>query len=219
MEMDDPQHKQLREALLKAFPTHKDLEMMVSNQLGENLSARVGRDGNLEQTVFELVRWAEAEGKLKELVIGARKQNDGNPQLRNVAELFASEKDENPACRIPTGEAIQKVPTDSRITPTNSAGSANVQPVPPTTRVQPSPKAPITKMIIWALLGIIILTTLIGTVSRIPLVLGPSVAPDATVPSSSVVPDATAPKTIIPDSTVTPTATPLRPVVPPSCFG
>jgi len=85
MAIDKTQLTQIREALLSAFPKRQNLEMMVFDQLKENLSAIAG-DSNLEHTVFELVRWAEARGRLEELVIGALIQNPGNDQLRSAAE-------------------------------------------------------------------------------------------------------------------------------------
>lgn len=87
MDMDRTRLRHLREALLSAFPTYRDLEMMVFDQLNEQLSS-ITREDTLEHRVFELIQWAIAKGRLEELVIGALKQNSHNPQLSNVTELL-----------------------------------------------------------------------------------------------------------------------------------
>src|SRR5947199_2978393 len=80
MDIDGRQQKQLCEALLSAFPARQDLEIMASYELNENLSNIAGTS-NLQHTVFELIRWSMARGKLKELIIASLKQNSQNPQL------------------------------------------------------------------------------------------------------------------------------------------
>lgn len=77
MERDAPQQKRLREALKSAYPTRQDLERMVFDGLGEHLSAMASGE-NLEQTIFELLRWAQAQGRLEELIVAAIKHNRGN---------------------------------------------------------------------------------------------------------------------------------------------
>lgn len=83
MVLDGPQLKRLQDALISAYPTRHDLERMVSYGLGEHLSAHV-RDENLEHIVFELLRWAQAQGRLEELMQAACSSNPGNQQLRRV---------------------------------------------------------------------------------------------------------------------------------------
>src|SRR5436305_2080753 len=93
MDVDDTQLRQLREALLSAFPTRQDLEVMVFDQLHENLST-IARDGTLQYTTFDLIRWAQANSKLEELVMAALKGNGQNPQLRSVAERLGLSNDQ-----------------------------------------------------------------------------------------------------------------------------
>lgn len=81
------QIQQLHRALLQAFPTAEALEQMVYLGTGENLNAVAG-DGNLEQRVLELLRWAAAQNRLRELVGGARRRNPGNKALRVAAEAL-----------------------------------------------------------------------------------------------------------------------------------
>jgi len=117
MDRDDTPLRQLREALLSAFPKHQDLEIMVSDGLHENLSAIAGQ-GPLQHTVFELIRWAKAKGKLEQLVIAALKENNHNPQLRSVAQLFGS-GNQNVLRGIGTDETTPHIATPSSVTPTD----------------------------------------------------------------------------------------------------
>lgn len=71
------------DALLSAFPRRADLGMMVRIQLDVQLDVVAG-DSNLRTAVFELVEWAEAQGRLDDLIAGARRQNPGNAALRSL---------------------------------------------------------------------------------------------------------------------------------------
>ena len=77
--------RQIREALIIAFPTI--LAMMVRERLDENLQAIAGT-GSLNDVVFNLVQYFEAQGKLDKLIQGACKENNGNSKLKKVAEKF-----------------------------------------------------------------------------------------------------------------------------------
>lgn len=79
------QQEQLQKALLSAFPSQLALAQMVSFELNQNLNVIAGGN-NLSEVVFTLMQWAEAHGKLDELVIGARYANPGNVALRLGAE-------------------------------------------------------------------------------------------------------------------------------------
>ncbi|BDA68824.1 hypothetical protein CAL7716_029900 [Calothrix sp. PCC 7716] len=61
------QRKQFREALMDAFPRKSNLEIMLSEELEWNLNEIVG-EGNNTEIIFELIRYAEAQGKLVELL-------------------------------------------------------------------------------------------------------------------------------------------------------
>jgi hypothetical protein len=79
-------------ALLDAFPTWNDMERMVFYALGEHLEVVVGQ-GALQDVVFRLVRWAEAQGRLEELMRGAREQNPGNKLLGATKSRLRSKAD------------------------------------------------------------------------------------------------------------------------------
>jgi len=129
--LDGTQLREVREALLSAFPTHQDLEMMVFDQLNEHLSSLV-RDGTLEHTVFELIQWAMAKGRLEELVIGAHKQNSQNPQLKGVAERLGLSNDQHFPHHSGTHETTHHIATASPVPPSGQRGEqlATASPVP-----------------------------------------------------------------------------------------
>ena len=86
LEMTGAQRRDLREALLSAFPSWSDLETMVSDQLNENLAAHAPESGDLQEVTFELIKWANARGRLGELIVGARNSNPDNPTMFKVAQ-------------------------------------------------------------------------------------------------------------------------------------
>lgn len=94
LDHDHARLKQLRKALLSAFPTYQDLDMMVFDQLCEHLSA-ITRGSTLEHTIFELIQWAVANGRLEELVIAALRQNGHNLQLIRVAKQLGVKAQSN----------------------------------------------------------------------------------------------------------------------------
>lgn len=102
------QKLQLRDALLSAFPTRSDLERMVYYGLHENLSA-IAAESNLQQTVFELIRWSDARGRLNELVTEALKQNSQNPQLISVVQQLGLEDDQNRPSSVDTDDTVQQI--------------------------------------------------------------------------------------------------------------
>lgn len=85
MKLTGPQYEQLQRALISAFPKRADLEQMLLFQLGESLDTIVG-SGNLSDTIFGLIQWAVARGRLDELIAGAQRSNPGNIELRVFVE-------------------------------------------------------------------------------------------------------------------------------------
>ena len=80
--------QQLYEALLSAFSRREELAIMINHKLDVNLEEIVATGDNLSIAVFKLIEWARSEGRITELVIGARKQKPGNPALRAFDEQF-----------------------------------------------------------------------------------------------------------------------------------
>jgi len=85
MLLTGPQMSQLQEALLSAFPTRAVFDQMLLLELDTSLSA-VAADAPLPQMIFQAMTWADAHGRLAELVHKAAARNPGNPQLRQAAE-------------------------------------------------------------------------------------------------------------------------------------
>ncbi|GEM_PF-1316081 len=86
--MPTPQQiKQLRDALVSAFPERSSLEQLLYFELDKNLN-QITKDSNLNVVVFELIKIAESEGWLVNLISAARKENPGNSQLEIIASTF-----------------------------------------------------------------------------------------------------------------------------------
>ena len=60
--------QRLRSVVLDAFPERTDLEQQLWFQLGVRLDEIAADSANLTDTVFELLRWAEAHGRTEDLV-------------------------------------------------------------------------------------------------------------------------------------------------------
>src|SRR5271165_1261261 len=93
MELTKEQRQLLREALPDAFPSWDKMSSMAGIRLGLNLEAEVGHV-SLESAAFGLIQWAESQGRIEDLVHGAREENPGNEKLKRVfPELaFGAEK-------------------------------------------------------------------------------------------------------------------------------
>src|SRR4051812_7742512 len=81
--MKGAQFWQLYSALIHAYPTEAELAQMVQVDLNENL-ASITVATNMQERVFDLIHWAEAQGKLADLVLAAQQRNPGNPQLQSL---------------------------------------------------------------------------------------------------------------------------------------
>jgi hypothetical protein len=92
-----PETKQFQEALLSAYPGRSALARMVKFGFGENLDSITG-NGSLSDTVFGLITWAEAKGRLETLLSAARAENPGNVLLLNLElRLVPTVEDPKPA--------------------------------------------------------------------------------------------------------------------------
>ena len=89
VKLNGRQAEQLSNALLEAFPRRSNLEQMVYFGMDTNLDRIVG-DESLTQQVHELIVWAQAQGRLAELVESARQANPDNPTLKQLSIDFAS---------------------------------------------------------------------------------------------------------------------------------
>jgi len=87
MELSGKELKQLHDALLSAYHTYTSLEFLVATELEKNLSAIAG-SGELADVIFRLIRWAEAEGRLRELIMAAHDGRKGNTKLSTFVSSF-----------------------------------------------------------------------------------------------------------------------------------
>ena len=76
----------LVDALIKAFTTEEDLNLMVKRSLRTPLNKIKQNAQGYEATVDKVVEWAMANGKLRALVIGASQRNADNPNLKKFSE-------------------------------------------------------------------------------------------------------------------------------------
>lgn len=90
MQLKGKQFQQLQQAVLGAFPNRAKLKQMVRFGLEENLDAIA--TGNHDNVVFELIEWAETNGKLKDLLTAACDGNPGNLQLKRFCEQLGQEQ-------------------------------------------------------------------------------------------------------------------------------
>ncbi len=91
LKLKGDQRQQLLQAIISAYPSETDLEMMVSFKLDENLHAIAG-GGNRTQVTFNLIKWAEARGKLGRLILAAYETNPGNQELRDFYQSTIQQK-------------------------------------------------------------------------------------------------------------------------------
>jgi hypothetical protein len=92
MQLTINQRKELREALMNGFPNRDRLELMLQDELGVNLNRITESQSDYEATVGKVINWAEANGKVQELLTGAISQNSGNPKLQKFAEIFCNKQ-------------------------------------------------------------------------------------------------------------------------------
>jgi hypothetical protein len=108
LDLDNKQRKQLRDALLAAFPSRAALAELVEDALDQNLAAIAGGD-NLASAVFDLLQWARARGKMRALVTGALEANPTNPELRAFAQSLGLPL---PAAAVSPAQAEPDPPAD-----------------------------------------------------------------------------------------------------------
>ncbi len=86
--LDGHLRRTLSRALLSAFPKRRDLDQMLGYSTLELSLDDVADDGPYPYQVFELIKWAEAHGKVLDLVGAARDENRGNGDLESFAAML-----------------------------------------------------------------------------------------------------------------------------------
>ncbi|KYC35890.1 hypothetical protein WA1_48630 [Scytonema hofmannii PCC 7110] len=96
------QRKQLRDALISAFPERSLLEQLLDFDLDKKLN-QITLDSNLQSVVYQLIKTAQAQGWLVDLVRAAYEENPGNSQLATIAqELLTPEIPSVKSLNIPS---------------------------------------------------------------------------------------------------------------------
>lgn len=104
MQLTGRQIAQIPDALLSAFDKHT-LAEMVRVELDVVL-AHVADGDNLRIVAFNLVNWAEQQGRIEDLIQAAYHANGGNPQVRQVLQ----ESRAWPTAKTPLGPPPAKPP-------------------------------------------------------------------------------------------------------------
>lgn len=86
MNLSSQQCKNLRNALIDAFPDKASLERMLWFQLEKSLDVIAGGN-NLQEIVFNLIKKSKAENWTDSLIFAARKSNSGNLSLKAKHDL------------------------------------------------------------------------------------------------------------------------------------
>jgi hypothetical protein len=88
-ELDSEGYSLFSEALLSAFLDQESLALMVKKALGKNLNMISQGASTYEVTVDRLITsWAEANGRLQELMEGALQRNPNSPKLKALARTW-----------------------------------------------------------------------------------------------------------------------------------
>jgi len=98
------QLKQLRDALLSAFPERSSLDQLLYFEFKKNLN-QITKDSNLNVIVFELIKTAESEGWLVDFIDAARKENPRNSQLEVIASTLLSPSTTSASTSAPTAQS------------------------------------------------------------------------------------------------------------------
>ncbi len=104
VELSGPQKRELRLALIHAFPSWNDLRRLTSDQWDVALPTISAQSSPLEDNAFDLVEWAGARGRAAELLVAARNQNPENPKLQDLAARLSV----SAATALPAG-SLEKV--------------------------------------------------------------------------------------------------------------
>lgn len=90
MKLNGRQKKAFHQALQSAFPRRGALEQFVSYDLDENLEAVAG-SGPLDDVIYNLIKWAESEGRTEDLLEAAQEAKPDNEKLAEFIKML--EKD------------------------------------------------------------------------------------------------------------------------------
>ncbi len=88
MKLPGQQVKQIQDALLAAFSSWSDLQIMVRIGLDKNLEEIVPVKASLRDVAFGLIIWAEETNQIDRLLASAAEQNSGNVLLADARKAY-----------------------------------------------------------------------------------------------------------------------------------
>lgn len=74
---------------MSAYPDEADLDMLLDEELNVRLN-QVSGSGTYPKIVFDVINWAQAQGRLAELIDAAHRRNPNNEKLRRFVEMLRS---------------------------------------------------------------------------------------------------------------------------------
>ncbi|MDC0744694.1 effector-associated domain EAD1-containing protein [Polyangium mundeleinium] len=86
LRLSGSRRKELHAALLDAFRGYDQLAIMVRHELDKNLEEVASSEKALDVVVHKLLDYAEAQGRMGELIHAARAEKPGNERLAEVAK-------------------------------------------------------------------------------------------------------------------------------------
>jgi len=101
--MTGPLRRELHEALLSAFPTLGAFERMLNFALNVQLEQIARTDSNASDTMFDVIRWAEANGRVEQLIEAAVAEVPGNSALESLVLAWRTEPGPEPEPPAPPG--------------------------------------------------------------------------------------------------------------------
>ena len=94
MTLTGDRRRQLKAALIDAFPTQPKLSQFVKEELENNLD-EIALGNDLGEIIFKLIQHAESHGWEAKLIFAARQDKPGNPQLAAFVRVYETEYWEN----------------------------------------------------------------------------------------------------------------------------
>src|SRR5260370_13052887 len=85
MKLEGSQRRQLHQALMRAFRKQETMKQEMNFRLNVRLG-EIANSQDFADTVFEVIDWAEAQGRLPELIDAACAYSPRNPELRDFVE-------------------------------------------------------------------------------------------------------------------------------------
>lgn len=81
LNLSKDERKQLREAILSAYPDPGDLKIFVNQEL-DRILAVVGGSGKHGVVIFNLIQWAIAKGYIEDLILALAKDNENRADIQ-----------------------------------------------------------------------------------------------------------------------------------------